>query len=861
MKNVVQVVVGSRDVIRAPALWRYDREQYIEISGLDLPASYMAEMSNTPIGDAEQYLQTSATIHVPSKFLTSTDPVYIWLTFVDEEGRTTRREIICPVTNRGEPVDAVPTPEEQTAIEEAIAALNIAVERADEAVEHYPVITDGVWYVWDVNAAEYVSTGVSAIGPKGDKGDPGERGEKGEKGEKGDPGENPAGAVLYDATQTITDAEKAQARTNIGAADTDDVSELKSKINILEPTATSEDVGKALIAKTVSGGKVTEYEFGEAGGADPEVIEQAVTDWLDDHPEATTTVQDGSLTEAKFEADTLAALKNNYATPEMFDAKGDGTTDDSEAIQNMFDSDYNVFVFGQKRYRCCNITVEKPCMIIFNKTEFYYSDPWKVVAAEWMLAFKSSNIKTIGKLTIDASLATSVGLLIDSAVCRIDYVYVIRARIWGIYCTGSQIGHEIGSFETALCGFNVSAKAKYVSSTELALTNIHFNNDTYYSAAAKDEIFGNAYSQNMLVVDDSGYDEIKGFSSRVVFLSRAAHPITLDESDKSVGTFTLISGGGYYMPESTYVDGDDGRQVYIPVGGGIAFNTSALHSVRQASARTCPIGLAWIGSNYGMSILEYSTDHTNIPIYSYGTSYSHSILHAYFEAVGPSFVYDKKKRLINISSEGSSRITINDGFLYSADQSYFYDENETICQAQNNYPQSRYGVIRSLRGDMEKLYPYNVNNDINIQWSVTLNENSPADYSVSVKGFPANDNTITFDFKDFSALHRNQFSVHRFYVHYKGGVGSSDLKIGLSANMITAGYTISGGVDNVYTIPFAPAGTTKLITVLLHGKTFVITEEPSLVTSISSTSTDTQYPTAKCVYDLIGDVETLLAGV
>ena len=33
------------------------------------------------------------------------------------------------------------------------------------------------------------------------------------------------------------------------------------------------------------------------------------------------------------------------------------------------------------------------------------------------------------------------------------------------------------------------------------------------------------------------------------------------------------------------------------------------------------------------------------------------------------------------------------------------------------------------------------------------------------------------------------------------------------------------------------------------------------VTSISSASTDTQYPSAKCVYDLIGDVETLLANI
>ena len=43
-------------------------------------------------------------------------------------------------------------------------------------------------------------------------------------------------------------------------------------------------------------------------GADPAVIEQAVQDWLDDHPEATTTVQDGSITEAKLAQDVLAEL-------------------------------------------------------------------------------------------------------------------------------------------------------------------------------------------------------------------------------------------------------------------------------------------------------------------------------------------------------------------------------------------------------------------------------------------------------------------------------------------------------------------------------------------------------------------------
>ena len=33
------------------------------------------------------------------------------------------------------------------------------------------------------------------------------------------------------------------------------------------------------------------------------------------------------------------------------------------------------------------------------------------------------------------------------------------------------------------------------------------------------------------------------------------------------------------------------------------------------------------------------------------------------------------------------------------------------------------------------------------------------------------------------------------------------------------------------------------------------------VTSLSSSSTDTQYPSAKCVYDLVGDVESLLNNI
>lgn len=65
--------------------------------------------------------------------------------------------------------------------------------------------------------------------------------------------------------------------------------------------------------------------------------QEAVNNWLTAHPEATTTVQDGSLTEQKFsDALKLKTIKD-YVTPEMFGARGDNTTDDSAAIQSAID--------------------------------------------------------------------------------------------------------------------------------------------------------------------------------------------------------------------------------------------------------------------------------------------------------------------------------------------------------------------------------------------------------------------------------------------------------------------------------------------------------------------------------------------
>ena len=98
-----------------------------------------------------------------------------------------------------------------------------------------------------------------AQGPKGDKGDKGDTGSQGPAGPKGDPGDP---GDIIDDTAGAGDTDKTFSADKLTAMN----SSLLNAINVLQPTATSGDVGKFLKAKTVADGKVTEYEFGSGGG-------------------------------------------------------------------------------------------------------------------------------------------------------------------------------------------------------------------------------------------------------------------------------------------------------------------------------------------------------------------------------------------------------------------------------------------------------------------------------------------------------------------------------------------------------------------------------------------------------------------
>ena len=93
----------------------------------------------------------------------------------------------------------------------------------------------------------------SLRGEPGAKGEKGEKGDPGAKGEKGDPGRDaPQEAVLY-TEQTLNDAQKTQARENIGAADEETVNQLKDdKVNQSDALTLEEIMASTDLSKKVA---------------------------------------------------------------------------------------------------------------------------------------------------------------------------------------------------------------------------------------------------------------------------------------------------------------------------------------------------------------------------------------------------------------------------------------------------------------------------------------------------------------------------------------------------------------------------------------------------------------------------------
>ena len=187
--NVTTAVIGNgcQRATASPSLVQWDRGQILKITGVDLPVAYNVEFCCQGDQTTTPMLGGADGVEIPNLLLQRGLPIIAYLVLHEgQDDRETEYWITIYVKQRAMPPSVTPDPEQADIIDQLVAALDEGVERAEAAmdaaeeaqgkaedaqeaaeaaVEHYPKIEDGYWYVWQDGA--WTNTGVKAEGVDG----------------------------------------------------------------------------------------------------------------------------------------------------------------------------------------------------------------------------------------------------------------------------------------------------------------------------------------------------------------------------------------------------------------------------------------------------------------------------------------------------------------------------------------------------------------------------------------------------------------------------------------------------------------------------------------------------------------------
>lgn len=178
-ENVILAYLLGRYECTVPDVYQYNSGMILKIVGPELPSAYTVDFANSVTGSSVSQVGNSDGVVIPDQFFVPGSTIHAWVVLTGADYVVTRYHIMIPISPRAARTSEEPTPSQQSALDEAIAALNDAVDAAETAITHYPTVIDGYWHVWDVSAGEYVSTGVAAQGPQGTPGQDGTDGTDG----------------------------------------------------------------------------------------------------------------------------------------------------------------------------------------------------------------------------------------------------------------------------------------------------------------------------------------------------------------------------------------------------------------------------------------------------------------------------------------------------------------------------------------------------------------------------------------------------------------------------------------------------------------------------------------------------------
>lgn len=263
-----------------------------------------------------------------------------------------------------------------------------------------------------------------------------------------------------------------------------DVASLKE--DKIDKPATDDD-GK--IPRAKEGG----VEWVEVGQPTDDQTAGAVTKWLDKHPEATTTVQDGVISEKKIEVSFLPWIKKDYVTPEMFGAVGDGEHDDTEAVN--WALHYNNVIFANK-YLITTIKITNDVTLLGINSGKIISDQEKcIIASGSNVTIKNIEINSITKNISGNPIANFDSCnLVEIANCKIN-IQNYKGFLFE-NCTNVK-------FKDNIIVYNGSAIEYYQSNGEISSNSFDYVNSDSMDYHCIDIRINNAKMYNVDIHDNN----------------------------------------------------------------------------------------------------------------------------------------------------------------------------------------------------------------------------------------------------------------------------------------------------------------------------------------------------------------------
>lgn len=132
--NTTSAPIGARRVVTTNPLWQYDYGQKLVIKGVDLPTSYEVLFGTT--GDLTPVLGDANGVDIPDALLQEGNDIkaYLFLHTGEDDGEV-EYVINIPVKQRPKTSEEPLTPVEQNIIEQAIAVLNLAMDKTTEYMQ------------------------------------------------------------------------------------------------------------------------------------------------------------------------------------------------------------------------------------------------------------------------------------------------------------------------------------------------------------------------------------------------------------------------------------------------------------------------------------------------------------------------------------------------------------------------------------------------------------------------------------------------------------------------------------------------------------------------------------------------------